>query len=136
MAGEDYICAYCGFRGSPVRVNRGHIYFELFLWLCLIVPGIIYSAWRRIRKQEVCPECLNPEMISIYSQKSPHHDGACQYRLGDKKSRQAQGQTQAPIRVGPQKIQTGKSQTQEKVTASPGFIVLQRCSQVRPAAWG
>lgn len=70
MSGEDYICAHCGFMGSPVRVNRGHIYIEIFMWFCLVVPGVIYSVWRRIRKKGVCPECLNPEMISIYSQKA------------------------------------------------------------------
>ncbi len=85
MAGEDYICVHCGFRGSPVRVNRGHIYFELFLWLCLIVPGIIYSAWRRIRKQEVCPECLNPEMISIYSRKARTMMALANIDVGTKK---------------------------------------------------
>ena len=70
MTDEDYICIHCGTKGLPVLVPRGHVYVEVFLWLCLVVPGVVYTLWRRLRKQEVCPECLYPEMISVYSPKA------------------------------------------------------------------
>lgn len=67
MPEESDICAHCGFKGSPVLALGGHIFFEVILWLCYILPGVIYSVWRRARKKEVCPECGHPSMISAYS---------------------------------------------------------------------
>lgn len=86
MADEDYICVHCGTKGSPVLVARGHVYIEIFLWLCLVVPGVVYSLWRRLRKQEVCPECCYPEMISVYSQKARQMMALANIDRGTKKT--------------------------------------------------
>ena len=67
---ESNICTYCGYRGYPILAPSGHIFFEVVLWLCYIVPGIIYSIWRRVRPKEICPECKHPSMISAYSAKA------------------------------------------------------------------
>ena len=67
---ESHICTYCGYKGYPILVPSGHIFFEVVLWLCYILPGVIYSVWRRVRPKEVCPECNHPSMISAYSAKA------------------------------------------------------------------
>ena len=67
---EGYFCTYCGNKGYPILVARGHVFFEVILWVCYIVPGIIYSIWRRVRTKEVCPECNHSAMVSAYSAKA------------------------------------------------------------------
>jgi len=67
---EGYFCTYCGKKGYPILVARGHVFFEVALWICYIVPGVIYSIWRRVRTKEVCPECGHPTMVSAYSAKA------------------------------------------------------------------
>lgn len=57
------ICTSCGFVGSPKKITKGSILVELALWLCLIVPGLIYSLWRVSSRYEACPECRNATMI-------------------------------------------------------------------------
>lgn len=59
------ICATCGSRGTPRTRTRGSTWLELALWLCFIVPGLIYSIWRLTTRQPVCPECGSAGMISV-----------------------------------------------------------------------
>ena len=56
MAGKE-ICANCGHIGQARKVTRGSFLMELVLWLCFIVPGLIYSIWRMTSKQLACPQC-------------------------------------------------------------------------------
>lgn len=51
------VCPSCGTRGEPKTITRGSTLIELVLWLCLIVPGLIYSIWRLTTRQEGCPAC-------------------------------------------------------------------------------
>lgn len=64
IAGIDfsrkYICMECGCQRDPIDAKRGLLIIELIMWCMFIVPGIIYSIWRRLRKHKVCPNCLNP----------------------------------------------------------------------------
>lgn len=57
------ICTKCGTRGTPARRTKGSTLVEAFLWLLLIIPGLIYSAWRVSSRDDVCPACGHPEMI-------------------------------------------------------------------------
>lgn len=59
------ICTHCGTRGSPKRMTRGNIGIEIVLWICFLVPGLIYSIWRLTTKQDVCPSCEQPGMINV-----------------------------------------------------------------------
>src|SRR5664279_3851097 len=61
------ICPACGVRGEPATRTRGSIWIEIILWLCLIVPGLIYSIWRLTTRQKVCPSCGNAGMIPVVS---------------------------------------------------------------------
>ena len=61
------ICPYCGTRAEPYMRPKGSTLLELFLWLCLIVPGLIYSFWRVTSRDEVCPSCGQAGMIPVTS---------------------------------------------------------------------
>ena len=53
----------CGCQRDPVNAKRGLLVIEIFMWLLYIFPGVIYSIWRRVRKQQVCPNCRNPSIV-------------------------------------------------------------------------
>jgi len=46
---------------NPKRKGNGWI--ELILWLCYIVPGLIYSIWRRSGQPNICPTCNKDTLI-------------------------------------------------------------------------
>lgn len=52
-----HVCPSCGTRGSPMRSNKGNLLIEIILWLCFIVPGLIYSIWRLSNRTGACPAC-------------------------------------------------------------------------------
>jgi uncharacterized membrane protein YqaE (UPF0057 family) len=60
---KELVCPSCGYVGSQRSYTKGSIWVELFLWLCLAIPGLIYSIWRLSSKYKGCPKCKNPGMI-------------------------------------------------------------------------
>jgi hypothetical protein len=63
----ERICTNCGVIGSPKTDVRGSFFIELILWLCFIVPGLIYSIWRMSTKQKVCRSCGAPNLVALDS---------------------------------------------------------------------
>ena len=61
------ICTTCGHVGPPAVCTRGSIFIEIILWLCLIVPGVIYSIWRMGSRYETCAACGNTGIIPLDS---------------------------------------------------------------------
>ena len=61
------ICTKCGSKKPPVYKTRGNLLIEIILWLCLIIPGLLYSIWRQSTKFKVCQECGNPDVIPLNS---------------------------------------------------------------------
>ena len=61
------VCPACGTRGFPQIKTRGSLGIEIVLWLCLIVPGLIYSLWRLTTRYDACPACQQPGMIPVES---------------------------------------------------------------------
>jgi hypothetical protein len=59
------VCPTCGTRGEPKTITRGSLGMEIILWICFIVPGLIYSMWRLTTKQKGCPSCGAPGMIGV-----------------------------------------------------------------------
>ncbi|NIP99517.1 MAG: hypothetical protein GWM98_03090 [Nitrospinaceae bacterium] len=59
---KKYLCMECGCQREPIYVKRGLLVIEILMWLCYLFPGVIYSIWRRVRKQQVCPKCLTPSV--------------------------------------------------------------------------
>lgn len=66
MASKHY-CPQCGHTGTPKTHTRGSILIELILWLCFLVPGLIYSIWRLTTRAEVCALCGQPGVIPANS---------------------------------------------------------------------
>ena len=66
-SGESkYFCTSCK-SYSPVSKIRGSSWIELVLWLCYIIPGVIYSIWRRSGKSSVCVNCNSSTLIALDS---------------------------------------------------------------------
>lgn len=61
------ICAVCGSVSNPKTVTKGSIFIELVLWLCFIIPGVIYSIWRLTTRHEACRECGSKNIVPIDS---------------------------------------------------------------------
>jgi len=59
------ICQNCGTRGETKTVTKGSIFIEVILWICFIIPGLVYSIWRMTTKYQACPACGQQTMIGI-----------------------------------------------------------------------
>ncbi len=60
-------CIQCGYEGPTKSRYRGSILIEIILWLCLIVPGLIYSIWRHTSTADVCRACGAEGVIPVDS---------------------------------------------------------------------
>jgi ribosomal protein S27AE len=57
------ICIRCGTAlGRKDLKNPGNTLIEFILWLWLIVPGLLYSIWRR-SKEKLCPRCGSDTLV-------------------------------------------------------------------------
>jgi rubrerythrin len=56
-----FYCTVCSNKTRTPKL-RGNYWIEMFLWLYLI-PGIIYSIWRRSGTPSVCPTCNKETLI-------------------------------------------------------------------------
>lgn len=56
-------CPNCSFEGEAKTKTPGSFLIELVLWLCFLIPGLIYSIWRLSARGKVCPRC---EFKNIY----------------------------------------------------------------------
>ncbi len=63
----EMVCKSCGFVGAAKSAVRGSLGIEIILWLCLIVPGLIYSIWRGSSRYNACPACGGKDMIPTNS---------------------------------------------------------------------
>lgn len=68
--GGSLYCMACGATSEGHMHTRGSIWIEIVLWLCFLVPGIIYSIWRLTSRRQVCPVCCNPGLIPVGSPKA------------------------------------------------------------------
>lgn len=64
---KELICMNCSFKGYPKTVTKGNLWIEIVLWLCFIIPGMIYSLWRLYSRYEVCPQCDSQNMVPVDS---------------------------------------------------------------------
>ncbi len=63
----EMFCTACGTTGKPKRMTRGSILIEIVLWLCFIVPGIIYSLWRMTTRYNACRQCGSQAIVPLDS---------------------------------------------------------------------
>ena len=67
---RKYVCMECGCQRDPIDAKRGLLAIEIFMWLLYILPGVIYSIWRRVRRQEICPNCRTPSIVLTSSSRA------------------------------------------------------------------
>lgn len=72
-SGTQKHCMTCGVDGLTKTRTRGSIFIEIVLWLCLIVPGLIYSIWRLTTKRQVCASCGAENIIPLDSPAAKNH---------------------------------------------------------------
>lgn len=61
--GPVMVCTQCGHHGFTVRRVKGSTGIELILWLCFLVPGLIYSVWRMSSRRPVCTACGSSALV-------------------------------------------------------------------------
>jgi hypothetical protein len=59
------ICKNCGTVGKTRSVTNGSIWIEIILWLCFLIPGIIYSIWRLTTRHQACSSCGGQNMVPL-----------------------------------------------------------------------
>jgi len=59
------ICVQCYQTGKARLPGSGLI--ELILWCCYLVPGLLYSIWRRGKGGFICPYCKTSTMVPLHS---------------------------------------------------------------------
>jgi hypothetical protein len=58
------ICTQCGYEGRAKKTLRGSRGMEIFIWTMLLIPGPLYSVWRRVGLKRRCPNCGKVAMVS------------------------------------------------------------------------
>jgi hypothetical protein len=61
------ICTTCGTQGDGKTVTRGSIFIELILWVCFLIPGLIYSVWRLTTRRKACRACGSSALVPLDS---------------------------------------------------------------------
>lgn len=67
LSGPVRYCATCGRQGRGKTRTRGSLLIEIVLWLCFLVPGLIYSIWRQGSKHKVCASCGAATLVPLNS---------------------------------------------------------------------
>lgn len=65
--GRAVHCMTCGVEAPPISRTRGSIGMEVVLWVCFLVPGLIYSVWRLTTRRMVCSACGAENIIPVQS---------------------------------------------------------------------
>jgi hypothetical protein len=58
------ICKSCGTAQHGALALPGSGWIEFILWLCCLVPGLIYSIWRRSKRSAACSACGSRELVN------------------------------------------------------------------------
>lgn len=61
------ICKQCGTVHDGARNLPGNGWIELVLWLAYLVPGLIYSIWRRSKSRLTCGACGSRDLVPLDS---------------------------------------------------------------------
>jgi hypothetical protein len=58
-------CMTCGVDAKPARKIKGSMAVEIILWICFIVPGLIYSIWRSTSRFDACSACGSTQIVPL-----------------------------------------------------------------------
>ena len=73
---EGMVCTRCLNKVIPKFQTKGSTGIEVILWLFALVPGLIYSIWRRTNELRVCPSCESPDLVPYESERAKSIFGA------------------------------------------------------------
>lgn len=62
--GKKY-CMTCGSDTLPKTTTKGSMGIEIVLWLCFLLPGLIYSIWRLSSRHDACAACGSATLVPI-----------------------------------------------------------------------
>jgi predicted RNA-binding Zn-ribbon protein involved in translation (DUF1610 family) len=65
---ETFICRKCGQIGPHELNKKGKLSTEIILWLLFILPGLIYSVWRRTGRYFACRACGTHHIVPLDSE--------------------------------------------------------------------
>ena len=57
------VCTTCGSVDCVKTHTPGNIIFEVGLWLRVLLPGFVYSMWRRNGRKTVCGACGSATLV-------------------------------------------------------------------------
>jgi hypothetical protein len=60
-------CTLCGTVDYPRRLTKGSLLIEVVLWLCFLVPGLLYSLWRMTSRYDGCRTCNAAAVVPLTS---------------------------------------------------------------------
>jgi hypothetical protein len=60
-------CNRCGHVGEPTTATPGSLGLEILLWLLFLLPGLLYSISRHVRRHDACAQCGSAELLPINS---------------------------------------------------------------------
>ncbi|MDP3229161.1 MAG: hypothetical protein Q8N13_14415 [Acidovorax sp.] len=63
----EKVCRDCGTVAEPVTITKGSLGTEILLWLCLLLPGMFYTAWRHGSRYDGCPKCSSANLVPLDS---------------------------------------------------------------------
>ncbi len=66
------ICTDCEDVVEPAKKTKGLFVIEIILWLCLILPVLIYTLWRTFSSSArylECPHCKGRSIVPLKSSK-------------------------------------------------------------------
>lgn len=61
------VCKRCHTVAEPRKETPGSLAIEVVLWLCFLVPGLVYSLWRLSRRHDVCRACGSRDLVPLDS---------------------------------------------------------------------
>ena len=67
MTGKQKYCTVCGTVDHAARFTKGSFLIELLLWLCFLVPGLLYSLWRVTSRYDGCAKCGAAAIVPVDS---------------------------------------------------------------------
>lgn len=64
---KEMICTQCGTVGNGKKSAKGSFLIEVILWLCFLIPGLIYSIWRVSGNKPACRSCGSASLVPLDS---------------------------------------------------------------------
>lgn len=64
---KTLVCTQCGSIDSVKKITPGSFAIEIVLWLCFLIPGLIYSLWRLAARRKGCGVCGSAALVPAAS---------------------------------------------------------------------